>query len=81
MPRVCLTPRQRAMKHIEKVQEMILGRKEMLGYSWAYIASEMGLPRKTLEDRFKKNLLRGEEWLMLFEILEVTRDDLERVFR
>lgn len=81
MPRVCLTPRQRAMKHIEQVQEIILGRKAVLGYSWSYIASEMGLPRKTLEDRFNKNLLRGEEWLMLFEILDVTREDLERVFR
>lgn len=81
MPRVCITPRQRAMKKVEQVQEIILGRKAVLGYSWAYIASEMGLPRKTLEDKFKNNNLKPEEWLMLFEILEVTRDDLERVFR
>lgn len=80
MPRVCLSERQKAMKKIEEVQKMILGRKEWLGFSWQKIAEEMGMPRKTLEDRFHKNLLKGEEWLMLFEVLAITREDLERIF-
>ena len=81
MPRVILTKTARfkdaAEKKKKKLMSICLGQKEMLGFTWEFIGEQMDIPGTTIRYRFNQGILTMDEWLQIFDILGVEKEDLE----
>ena len=79
MPKVILTKEGRAKEKLRKLQAVCKVAKSEMKMSYKAIAEEMGMPEPTLIYRFKHGILTADEWIVLIEILEIEREDIEKI--
>lgn len=85
MPTVYLTQRARAKAataaKMKKLRAICLVQKKLLDLTWEDIGYKMDLPETTLLYRFNKGILKMDEWIQLFEILEIEKEDIEFLWK